>query len=251
MALQDNLVAFYKFDESSGNAQDSVGTRNLTNTGSTAYNTGIINSSIDFGASNSTKKLEYVGSYGIAAGGSWTIAYWYRKEAAASFNGLIGFVYGSGTKSIILQRDVGQWSAYSQNGANNSSSLGVSTESNGTWHLIVVTGNSTTITCYRDGSTLGTFSNSGTISSTDALGVGTSSMWASAGIGRVDALGVWSREVTATEANTDLWNGGAGVQLPIASGPTNLKSLSGNLKSNIKSISGNLIANVKSLSGNS
>lgn len=35
------------------------------------------------------------------------------------------------------------------------------------------------------------------------------------------------------------------------SGPTNLKSLSGNVKSNIKSLSGNLIANIKTLSGNS
>lgn len=35
-----------------------------------------------------------------------------------------------------------------------------------------------------------------------------------------------------------------------AVGPTNLKSLDGNLKANIKSVNGNLIANVKSLSGN-
>lgn len=36
-----------------------------------------------------------------------------------------------------------------------------------------------------------------------------------------------------------------------ASGPTNLKSLSGNVKANIKSFSGNTIGNMKSISGNS
>lgn len=41
-------------------------------------------------------------------------------------------------------------------------------------------------------------------------------------------------------------------ELPVlASGPANLKSFDGNVKSNIKSISGNLIANIKSLDGNS
>lgn len=35
-----------------------------------------------------------------------------------------------------------------------------------------------------------------------------------------------------------------------STGPTNLKSLDGNLKANIKSVSGNLIGNVKSISGN-
>lgn len=41
------------------------------------------------------------------------------------------------------------------------------------------------------------------------------------------------------------------INEPGAAGPTNLKSLDGNLKANIKSYNGNLIANVKSISGNS
>lgn len=44
---------------------------------------------------------------------------------------------------------------------------------------------------------------------------------------------------------------GFSIAPAVAAGPTNLKSLDGNLKANIKSISGNLIANVKSFDGNS
>jgi hypothetical protein len=42
MALTDNLVAYYKLDESSGNAADIVNSITLTNT-STTYGTGKIN----------------------------------------------------------------------------------------------------------------------------------------------------------------------------------------------------------------
>ena len=45
MAISDNLISYYKFDESSGNASDSVGSNTGTNTGLT-YSAGIINNGI-------------------------------------------------------------------------------------------------------------------------------------------------------------------------------------------------------------
>lgn len=57
---------------------------------------------------------------------------------------------------------------------------------------------------------------------------------------------------TVTSSGSQSWNlAQMFLDVPSApSGPTNLKSLSGNLKANIKSISGNLLANIKSLAGN-
>jgi hypothetical protein len=60
-----------------------------------------------------------------------------------------------------------------------------------------------------------------------------------------------STSLIANHSTSSKWTIMVAFAPYVASGPTNLKSLSGNVKSNIKSISGNLIANVKSLSGNS
>ena len=50
--------AYYKLDESSGNAADATGNGyTLTNNGTTTYTTGKINNGGDFGASNSTKSF--------------------------------------------------------------------------------------------------------------------------------------------------------------------------------------------------
>lgn len=63
------------------------------------------------------------------------------------------------------------------------------------------------------------------------------------------AVGSFTQALTLS-----LTNAAAMIQFtvrPLASGPGNLKSFDGNVKSNIKSIDGNLIANIKSLDGNS
>lgn len=49
MALTDNLVSYWKLDESSGNASDSVGSNTLTNNGTAGYASGKINNAVDFG----------------------------------------------------------------------------------------------------------------------------------------------------------------------------------------------------------
>ena len=46
MALTDNLVSYWKLDESSGNAADSVGSNTLTNTGTATYAAGKINNGV-------------------------------------------------------------------------------------------------------------------------------------------------------------------------------------------------------------
>ena len=46
MSLTTNLVSYWKLDESSGNAADSVGSNTLTNTGTATYGTGKINNGI-------------------------------------------------------------------------------------------------------------------------------------------------------------------------------------------------------------
>ena len=48
MALTDNLVSYWKLDESSGNAADSVGSNTLTNTNTVTYSAGKINNGADF-----------------------------------------------------------------------------------------------------------------------------------------------------------------------------------------------------------
>ncbi len=52
MAITNNLISYYKLDESSGNATDRFGGNTLTNT-STTYSTGKINNGAVFNGSSS------------------------------------------------------------------------------------------------------------------------------------------------------------------------------------------------------
>lgn len=123
------------------------------------------------------------------------------------------------------------------------------------WTHLVATWDGSQVRLYRNGGEASdspiaqTISNGGT---DNVFGIGrfgvSDAMYFN---GSIDEVGIWSRALSGAEV-TSLYNGGAGLAYPLdASGPANLTSYSGNLKSNITSVSGNLIANMKTLSGNS
>ena len=215
MALSDGLIAYYKANESSGNSADSIGDKTLTNSNA-GFNTGKFGNALDFGTSNTNKKFQYVGSYDIGASDSWSLVWWYyNSDSSKGLQGLLDFCYAGGTKIVTVQRDVSQNSLYTQSGAYNSALQGVSSESTGQWHQIIVTcdagGN---VLWYKDNSYLGAVTNSGTVTRTEALSIGYSSVGPWWGLGRNDEILIYDRVITSDE-RAELYNSGNGKEISL------------------------------------
>lgn len=219
MAITDNIVAYWKLDESSGNATDATGNGfTLTNTNTVSYSTGLINNGANFGAtSNSNKALTTANNLGID-GGNVTISAWYNP-AGTSNRTILGcgsvtsqvlyymqYTGSAGTHVLELHR----WKVPGSD--IKISSIAVTA---GVWNHIVLT---------YDGSTLAGYLNNSAISGTSTSGSGTSGLTSQTSLGGysqlssfapgiVDEVGVWSRVLSAGEVST-IYNAGVGLQYP-------------------------------------
>lgn len=82
MAITDNMVSYWKFDESSGNAADSIGSLTLTNTG-VSYSAGKIRNGADAGTSVSVNKTLLGGTpvTNLGAGAAKSVFGWFKVNA--------------------------------------------------------------------------------------------------------------------------------------------------------------------------
>lgn len=217
MALTDNLVAAYPLDsvnDFSGNSNS------LTNNNSVAFNAGLVGNAADFGTSNTTKYLRIASDLGITNSGSWTISYWAKLLTAGNFCATTQFTYASGVRSFILARDIasGQYSAFTQNGANNGAY--VTAVSNNSWHHILATVSSgSSVTVYIDGTSRITVVNpSDMVAQTSELTLGRAAgVYGTSCDGLIDSYYVWSRALTAPEI-AQMYNSGAGYEISFATG---------------------------------
>lgn len=96
MALIDNLVAYYKLDEASGNATDATGNGfTLTNTNTVGFAAGALNNAADYGTANTNKYFRLSNNLGIT-GGAITISTWVKMRTEI----------GTATQNIVIQGDV-------------------------------------------------------------------------------------------------------------------------------------------------
>jgi hypothetical protein len=267
MALIDNILAYYKLDETSGTTiTDSTGSYNGATGSATINQTGAAtntNKSYYFNNLNSTTKATLPSSTAFDFGtNNFSIAFWIKGNwSSANGTAFLGSTASFGTNSTSVKWDwsgggFGEKLAFSQYNGSTTLSLGSNTLSADTWYHFVISRNGDTLSIYKNGS----LENSSTgwsarnCNFTKATGQPTLGWWAADATDYIqvyaDELGFWTRALSSTEA-ASLYNSGNGISYPFAAGPTNLKSYNTNLKANIKSINGNLIANVKSLNTNS
>jgi len=217
--LLDNIIAYYKLDESSGNATDTVGGYNLTNNNTVAYASAKINNGADFGASNSTKYLSTNNNLGID-GGAISMSCWVKVTTAPS-NAIhtilsqggsssdvqykLEYRDNGGTKSVRFRRDrVGT----SNQGSDYAYDLGTSN-----YHHLVLTYDNTNLKAYINGTLVDTVACSGNGSSSTGffnIGRDDGSSYFS---GLVDEVGVWNDALTAYQVRV-LYRAGNGIQYP-------------------------------------
>jgi len=212
MAITDSLISYYKLDESSGNAADSVGSNTLTNTGTATYSTAKINNGVSL--NGSTQYLVKTSPTGMpTAGGARSVSAWIKPSAWTGDIVQWGDNTGSGKLFELYTYSNNNITADVSGGT---ASFTVSTMSAGTWYHIVLTypGSGTTWTLYFNGSSqtaTGGTPNTDTAASlcigrNYEVGVGNFS-------GMIDEVGIWSRALTSTEVS-QLYNSGTGRQYP-------------------------------------
>lgn len=237
MALTDNIVAYYKFDESSGNASDSVGSNTLTNVNSTAYGTGKINNGADFEASSSNY---FTGSVAASLTTNFTVAFWLKLETNTSNR-----IYQSGTGAghWDVSTDASGFLRFTEDSiADYTSSTSMST---GTWYhcaIVKSTDSGTNVTFYINGVAAGTASVGSVTTPSGTAYFGGYNGASNFLDGVLDEFGLWSRALTADDISK-LYNAGRGNQYPFTDNLTTsinaywkLDESSGNASDSVGSI---------------
>lgn len=233
MALTDQLVSYWKFDESSGNAADSVGSNTLTNINTAAYASAKINNGIDLERGSSQQmQIAHASQSGLQLT-TLTIACWVNFESLVSvtndtntfatkgnIDGLTEVGYIFWLSKTATDRKLFFWWRIGTNDANQHSV--VWEPSTATWYHVAVTFDNTANECkfYVNGSQQGA---TGTSLATalqpegnQPFIVGNHSDETDSGKlfdGIIDELGVWSRALSSTEISS-LYNGGTGLSYP-------------------------------------
>jgi hypothetical protein len=215
MALTDNLISYWKLDESSGSRADSHGFNTLTDSGSVGSATGKLRNAADFDGTN--KALSHADNADLSMGDiDMSLALWLYPKSVTTVYDILG-KWGATEEYILIMLSSGALRWYVDQGAGTNPSVTTSaTLSVNTWYHIV---------CYHDAAAnqLGIVVNAGTpdtLSWSQGIYDGTTDFIIGKRSGgsaycnaRVDSVGLWKRVLTSQE-RTDLYNGGAGLEYP-------------------------------------
>jgi hypothetical protein len=224
MALTTNLVSYYKFDESSGNAADSVGSNTLTNINTVTFVAGKINNSTNLvRASSQYLRITNASQSGLGFTGDFSISSWINFSSFSTAN-----LYGISSK----WRGSQGYFFFVGDGSNriglriNGTTASVSwTPSTSTWYHVVCvyTASAGSVDFYINGSQQGTTQTGlpTSITATDEqFAISTVNGTAvqdtpdnSYMDGKIDETGAWSRTLNSSEV-AELHAGGNGLSYP-------------------------------------
>jgi hypothetical protein len=260
VALTQNLQAYWKYNESSGNAFDSSGNSNTLADTNVTYGAGKIGNCSIYDGSADYFSIADASQTGLDLTTDFSFSFWVNYTS----------VPVAGNNMFILSKRSGSTSGYQlrisesagnqryglglYNGSADDTLMAITTPTTGVWYHTVITWDAAAklITLYINNSA--TTANNATHTSLDtnatAFVVGGPTTLAGDWLhGKLDEMGIWNRVLSPSEV-TALYNSGNGLTYPFTLGPSNLKTFNTNLKANIKTINTNPIANVKSLNTN-
>lgn len=236
MALDTNLISFWKFDESSGNASDALGSYNLTNNNTVGYATGKINNGADFGSGNTNKDFTIPSGFtNLASNAAFSFSFWIKTTDTTNNPFVSSRCNSSAHAQWNIMKHNSGYILFEISPANSSSNrMSVKNTTgnslhDGNWHHVVITKAANRLTSgvkiYIDGTSCtvaddstNTLSSDAPTGTAGAIGSRTATFgnfWN----GMIDAFGIWSRELDATDV-ASLYNSGTGVQYPFATNVT-------------------------------
>jgi len=233
MSLLTNILAYWKLDESSGDASDSVGSHTLTNANVT-YSTGIVNNGAVFGSTTDDLYTAADTDFNFDGSGAFSFSTWSNQTTLANDGYLIAHLKSSGNyEGYTLQvNNSGKLIFYI--GAENAGSnivyvqTGNGVITTGAWYHVVVTydGSKTAagVKIYVNGVKQGlstvynNFTGSSSYDGTFQIGSreGNDVNFA----GTIDEVGCWTRALTSDDVDL-LYNAGRANQYSFTTGLTN------------------------------
>ena len=216
MAVKDNLVSYYKLNQSNL-LVDSFGANTLTNNNSvTEASDGKFGYCADFGATSTNKSLSTTLSLGT---GNFTINFWQKYNTLPGFNVLqcLCSVRVNGTKTnhefdYRNESGTNKYNLWTGSSGGTEAKYNI-TESTGTYYMLTLTYDGTDLRLYRNTSlilTLGTGSN--TTSDATQIMFG-NRVGATRNVdGKQDEISVYNAVKDSTDIAT-LYNSGAGYEI--------------------------------------
>lgn len=216
MALQDNIISYWKLED----LTDSAGSSTLTNTGSVAFSAGKINSGAVFDGTN--KRLSLGDANGFTAGGTFTWNCWiYPTNTTGCY--YIDHITNSGAQrrmTLYLENATKTLRVYSwANDLNSNYTVSAST-----WFMATVTWNNGTITIYVNGIQMASGSTGTSAGSANSFSLGTNyDSFSSNATCIIDEFSFWSRVLSGPEIAL-LYNSGRGNPYPMLIAPSGLNN---------------------------
>jgi len=209
MALVDNLVAYYKLDESSGNATDATGNGNtLTNTGTTPYTAAKINNGADFNRTNN-RRLGISSNLSFSWSGDYSWSFWVNMNSFVNSEYLLDHVTttGSSRRAIFYTNADAKFRIF----ASGNEAISSATYSTGTWYHIVGVKSGSDWTLYVNNTSVATTTSSTVSYTANALSLGCAYDGFGANANAtIDEVGFWNKALSADE-RTLLYNSGNGL----------------------------------------
>lgn len=206
--LQNNLLAFYRLNDAGGGAlslADSSGNnRTLTNTGGVLLGAGVISGAASF---QSTRYLSVALPFNTAQ--PWAISFWANISSLKNYFTLIG---GESTGRLHIHGD-SSGSLYLNNGFSDGVSVpNFFTE--GQWAHYAFSRSGSTLSVYKNSTLVNTYNLTASYTQTSTLYIGRVIFTPDdfQFVGRMDAIGLWSRAITSAEVS-QLYNNGAGMEI--------------------------------------
>lgn len=229
MSLTTDLVHYWKLDESSGDAADTVGSFTFPNVNTVTYSAGKINNGANLAMASSQCFLtsSTTALNGGTALTAYTLSIWiYRTSLPpTSGTGQAGRFFQNGGNAgefLIGYKNVsGTYSFYVEHYDNGSNKIAIDytvTLSTSTWYHVALTWNGTTLTLYLNGASVGTPQSTSSINTAGgygcAMGQNTAGTANTYWDGSLDEVGFWKRGLSSTEVG-QLYNGGNGLAYPL------------------------------------
>lgn len=221
-SLPNNLIAYYKLDETSGDMIDSIGGVNLTVNGSVSRGaTGKLGNCLYFPGTSA----DYCsGNTPLAGKKEWTISFWLKMHRSQTADQ--GIISGISTNPAftpnVIQKSTSKLSTgWSNSSFNFTASIDSANKDIDTWYLITQRGylDVATDTLYYKGSintTHQNYANQTGASFTDIQGtlvLGRHAKYTTQAFqGWIDDIKIWDRQLTDCEINAN-YNDGNGVEL--------------------------------------
>jgi len=198
---EEDLIAYYELDETTGVVVDELGTNNGTNSGATRGVAGIINDAFDFDGSN-----DYVDVTGISSDNTWSVSVWVNADNLVGTSKI--FDCSTGRATFEYQTAQGGWLYYDTTYR----AVGITEKFLDTWQHWVITQDGTDLEIYQNGSSIYSTTSAGkSLGGTCVLG----KRYTGADYfdGTLDEIGIWDRQLSEAEI-IELYNSGMG-QRPI------------------------------------